>query len=797
MQWAVVQMRHQLAASMGLILLGAAAGCQSDTATGANAEMAGEQTHALSGNNAQWRVRGQLSTLEKLLLFGRMSSLDGDHMLSKTSTEGSPAFTSEHFDEYGAARPLLGVVKDTPENAQLLGQINTALGMVTRRLYRCFSQGAHGTDHFVSSKPDCEGKTYEMSFGYAFTTPLGDFSAMLYRCFKPSNNEHLVTLDPGQCTSRGYAVELELGYVHRYLTPDARNQLATLSRKVLFSKFSHLDTDHMLTEDVNEANEDPEDHKTRYVSDLNDANDNPLALAHLVKANDSNQLILNDVASEYGAFWSYARRCLQNQSTYLDHFVSATADCEGHLFESTYGWVLNEPIAPFDRGLYRCHRQMLHDHKVTTEPQRCLDDGYQVEELLGYVEVPAATQAALETPGLVLPNFIGFGRATVGGRGGKIIRVTSLADSAAAPVPGTLRHAVEVETGPRVVVFDVAGTIVLRKPLEVRSSGLTILGESAPGQGITLHRGGLIIKASNVIVRHLRIRVGDYPASSDNPATRDVISVFSSANLPVKNVVIDHNSLYWSTDEIVGMNCKGSAGTVNVSLNDNIIAEALASKLHPEGPHSMAVLIADGCKNVTMFGNLLAHNNWRNPNIKGGTDSEVLANLVYNGNGHPDALQPLVFHYKPEEGDDATRLRAMVVNNVFLPGRNTQDPQRLFVINKQIPAGSLIYLKGNRSPLLSATDDAGQWGAMNTRGVDVHTAIPPDPAIRRTTTIWDIDRAIRFEHNAQLLDTVGARHEQRDAHDRRIVGNVVSCSASGNPQECADGHVATCPGGCP
>ena len=35
------------------------------------------------------------------------------------------------------------------------------------------------------------------------------------------------------------------------------------------------------------------------------------------------------------------------------------------------------------------------------------------------------------------------------------------------------------------------------------------------------------------------------------------------------------------------------------------------------------------------------------------------------------------------------------------------------------------------------------------------------------------------------------------AHDRRIVGNVVSCSASGNPQECADGHVATCPGGCP
>jgi hypothetical protein len=789
-------MKSQLTVSL-LLALGAVSGCDGDPTTETNGELVGEHEQQLSAGAGSWRLRSQLGALEKSLLFSRFSSADSDHMLSKSSSEGSPAFTNEHFDEYGAARPLLGVVKDTPGNAELLGQINADLGTVTRRLYRCYSQGSYGTDHFVSSKPDCEGKTFEMSFGYAFTTPLGDFSAKLYRCFKPSINDHLVTFEPSECTSRGYDVEGALGYVHRYLSPGTRTEFATLSRKVLFSKFSHLDTDHLLTEDVNEANEDPEDHKPRYASDLNDANGNPLALAHLVKGNAANQLVLDDIAAEYGSFWSYARRCLQNSSTYLDHFVSDSADCEGHVFESTYGWVLDEPVAPFDQGLYRCYRPMLHDHKVTTDPQRCLDDGYRIEELLGYVEVPVATRAALATPGLVLPNFIGFGRATVGGRGGKILRVTSLADSAATPVPGTLRHAIETESGPRVVVFDVAGTILLRKPLQVLSPNLSILGESAPDPGITLHRGGLIIRASNVIVRHLRIRVGRYPVSPDNPATRDVISVFSSASQPVKNVVIDHNSLYWSTDEIVGMNCKGATTSVNVSLSDNIIAEALKNSIHPEGQHSMAVLIADGCKNVTMFGNLLAHNNWRNPNIKGGTDSEVLANLVYNGNGHPDALQPLVFHYKPAEGDDSTPLRAMVVNNVFIPGRNTQDPERLFVINKRIPAGSLIYLKGNRSPLLSATNDADQWSALNPRGVDVETAIPPDPAIHRTTTIWDIDRAIRFDHNDQLLDTVGARHEQRDSHDRRIVGNVETCSARANPQECTDGHVDVCPGGCP
>lgn len=64
------------------------------------------------------------------------------------------------------------------------------------------------------------------------------------------------------------------------------------------------------------------------------------------------------------------------------------------------------------------------------------------------------------------PGAEGYGSDTPGGRGGRVIAVTHLRDAG----PGSLRHALEVETGPRIVVFRVGGTIALTRPIRLRES---------------------------------------------------------------------------------------------------------------------------------------------------------------------------------------------------------------------------------------------------------------------------------------------------------------------------------------
>src|SRR3546814_5161027 len=101
-------------------------------------------------------------------------------------------------------------------------------------------------------------------------------------------------------------------------------------------------------------------------------------------------------------------------------------------------------------------------------------------------------------------DLVGPAAQTPGGRGGKILRVTTLAPDG----PGSLKAAIETP-GARIIVFEVGGVIDMgRKTIEITHPYLTIAGQTAPGPGITLIRTGIDVKTHDVVMRHLRVYTG-------------------------------------------------------------------------------------------------------------------------------------------------------------------------------------------------------------------------------------------------------------------------------------------------
>src|SRR5918993_2613543 len=124
--------------------------------------------------------------------------------------------------------------------------------------------------------------------------------------------------------------------------------------------------------------------------------------------------------------------------------------------------------------------------------------------ILSFLAAAAVATQAAPRELVAFPGAEGAGRLAVGGRGGRVLRVTNLADSG----PGSLRAAVEAK-GPRTIVFDVGGTIRLAKPLIIRNGQVPIAGQTAPGGGITLRDRHIEIAADDVVVRFIRSRLGD------------------------------------------------------------------------------------------------------------------------------------------------------------------------------------------------------------------------------------------------------------------------------------------------
>ena len=114
-------------------------------------------------------------------------------------------------------------------------------------------------------------------------------------------------------------------------------------------------------------------------------------------------------------------------------------------------------------------------------------------------------------------------------------------------VHGTLREAVEAE-GPRYVVFAVSGTISLKEPLEIKNPYITIAGQTAPGDGIQIRNFGIKVETHDVILRHLRIRVGDIKGPGN--LKRELGEQTHALDLNAMNIIADHCDIAYACDQV-------------------------------------------------------------------------------------------------------------------------------------------------------------------------------------------------------------------------------------------------------
>jgi hypothetical protein len=185
----------------------------------------------------------------------------------------------------------------------------------------------------------------------------------------------------------------------------------------------------------------------------------------------------------------------------------------------------------------------------------------------------------------------GFGARSKGGQDGRNLVVTRLDDDPRRPTKGSLRWALQQE-GPRVVTFAVSGDVMLKGSVRVNEPFLTIDGSTAPDLGICIRGGSLeFVNTQNVILRHLRVRLGDENVRRRNkdkkrkrPADSEGLDCITLSDS--RNILIDHCSLSWSCDELIGITrCR------EVTVQWCLLSEPLGEpKLHPYGnEHAFAI----------------------------------------------------------------------------------------------------------------------------------------------------------------------------------------------------------------
>jgi hypothetical protein len=251
------------------------------------------------------------------------------------------------------------------------------------------------------------------------------------------------------------------------------------------------------------------------------------------------------------------------------------------------------------------------------------------------------------------PGAEGWGAASVGGRGGRVIKVTNLNASG----PGSLAAACAA-AGPRIVVFETSG--VIRGNVRITHPYITIAGQTAPGAGVTVE--GMISSydygAHDIIVRHLRVR-----PRRGSGAGGDCIQLGGRgpADSGTYHIMLDHLSLSWGNDEIIDLY---HAHDVTVQW---CTVEESDDQGHSKGAHNFGLIsAAEDNGAVSVHHNLWAHHARRVPCM-----------APYRENAAGDFCNNVIYDCRGGYVDDGHGIRAKspvnLHRNYYRRGPQTQS----------------------------------------------------------------------------------------------------------------------------
>ena len=353
----------------------------------------------------------------------------------------------------------------------------------------------------------------------------------------------------------------------------------------------------------------------------------------------------------------------------------------------------------------------------------------------------SAFGAVLPDTLLAFPGAEGFGKYTSGGRGGRVVYVTTLADDADGATQGSLRWAVKQHPDePLTVCFAVSGEIRLVKDLRINRRDYTIAGQTAPGMGIVITHNKVNCGGSkNFIIRNIRFRIGRQDVNG-NIITQNA---FGAENC--ENYIIDHCEFGWSTEE--NMNTYDSHF---ITVQYCIVHEGLNDSGHPKGARGY------GCQwggsPATYHHNLLVNNNKRSCRFNGAQSNDYVVYLDYINN--------VVYNYGAGSngcygGENTAKLAAgeynglnsahecNFINNYYKPGPNTTSSEKLFFMSSYARSGATSwgpaqwYLSGNVFEGVASVTENNWLGVKSERSATYPLdTLRVDSLIRPATPWW-------------------------------------------------------------
>ena len=334
---------------------------------------------------------------------------------------------------------------------------------------------------------------------------------------------------------------------------------------------------------------------------------------------------------------------------------------------------------------------------------------------------------------LAFPGAEGFGALVTGGRKGQVVHVTTLADSGA----GSLRDAVSGSN--RIVVFDISGVIKPTDIIVVAGDNITLAGQSAPGDGITIYgRETSFSSRKNIIVRYLRFRQGMIDTSGSGKKTVNITDG--------QSMIFDHVSVQWGRWDNFGIT--GTSSTV--TLQNSIIGEGM--------PGQRFGAIIDGEQDITVAHNLWIDNNERNPKFK--ANGECTNNVVYNWGTGGGIIG----------GHSGTAWYEDYIGNYLIAGPSAVDKFFTFYTNTDH-----VYQRGNMV-------DVNKDGQLNGRAVveaDFAGTSPPTfEAAAYSKPPVPVTVLSAEEAYARVLAEAGTC-QHRDAVELRLVAQLASLGKTG------------------